>query len=151
MSSFTALVYPFCSPSVTFIRIPPTLWWLAPSLSLLPPVARCCVWPPGDRERSLRGYQAEHLIKGPLMASLTDFLSNQPGSSGSFFSGSMFYIEPDRSPQGWRWSLAWASEHFPGRHICSPVTAPQLGISWCLDLPPWFLTTSSSVHFLASM
>ena len=79
---------------------------MANSVSLPPPMARCRVWPHRDREQSLRGYQAEHLIKGALMASLTDFLSNLHGSSGRFFSGSMFCPEPG-SPPGWRWASSW--------------------------------------------
>lgn len=82
------------------------------------------------------------------MASLTDFLSNLSGSSGSFFSGSMFYTEPDAAPRAEK-GPQHDTEHLsavslPVQHTCLPVTANHLGTScWCPDPPPPF-----PVHFL---
>lgn len=83
------------------------------------------------------------------MGSLTDFLSNLPGSSGSFFSRSMFYTEPDGSPRGGD-RPSPDTEHLYGvgfarvTHLFSSHCASQGTSCWCPDPPPWFPASSCS-------
>lgn len=90
---------PPCSLSAAFIKVPLILRG-AGSVSL-PPFP--CPGAVSDSQGTGNGcYKAEHLIRGPPMASLTDFLAHLPASSGGCFSGPVIRTEPSDSPWEWK-------------------------------------------------
>lgn len=138
-----------CLPSTAFTKMPPLLSSLSPSLVHL-------LWPgavfgaPGTRNSTER-LAGRTINERPLRTSLTDFHSNLPRSTRSFFLGFGSTLSPGVAPRGGS-GPKYVTEHVPSTglplgHTWSSVTAHCLfgDTCWCLDPLPQLPVSSFCV------